>query len=512
MKALGRVLASACLILVGACATYPGGSGYPRSDARDVPVSAQDAADAVVEALSSRRVVFIAELHDDVAPISFVAGNLGRFYDAGVRFLVLESGLRALPGSEGYGFLVFYPWTFAGWKYESVELALAVRALNAGLPEDRRLAVVAAEKGFEYPEGGGGAAIPGLLNARDLYAATRVIEALDSADGAKALILYGGAHGSRLPRKGYRRGGSPAFTWRTLGSRLAERYGDGFASYDFRSAAEPPASTTVTTAASNPVIVDARSWPAFARLSGLDASAAKPTRAYDGVVVAPSRDQGRFFQYVPTEANLRYMVERLSELELSRDEWADEPDDRRFGRRGQYLALTYYLKLYFGEAFEFGYGGQGPSLLSALSKLGSRSESLSSLVGVDIPDEASMRKYLGIMAGAGIEKAIAGRNVDLVGLAEAMRKEGEIFPADAWPAYWEAWSLTRAGRRADAAQAWARLFRHPASSCMESLPAAYRLAAECAKALGDAKAAASYESALAAVLELGILSPAMPEF
>lgn len=516
---------AAAVFLLGACASrppHPAGvvAGVAGSGPRGAALNAVDAAEAVSEALKAKKAVFVAELHDDAAPLAFVAENLNRFHAAGLRLLALESGLRATPDSEGYGFLAFYPWTFAGWKYDAVALAESVNALNRGLPESERLTVIAAEEGFSYPAGGGALAIPGLLNARDEYAAARVAAALaDAGVGAKALILYGGAHGYKDDRRGYRRGESPPFTWTPMGRRLAAIYGEGFASFDFASADEASQAALPgfdrKGACAGPILLDRKALEALHGSAPAIRAWKGSAKGYDGLIVSGAPIQGRYFQYVPTEENLRFMVHRLGELESSKVDWEASADTRRFGKRGQYLALLYYVRMYFGDRFDYGFAEHGPGISEALAALSDEAGRFSALLEATVPGEASMREYHRLMAGAGIEKAVADDSPDLSSLsaiASDMERAAALFPADAWPAYWRAWALTKGKRWRAAAAGWENLFRMDSSACLESLPIAFELARECALALGDAEGAARYAASLAVASQASLLAAPMPEF
>ena len=46
---------------------------------------------AIIKEIKERKVVFVGENHNDVYPIIMMSENLEKFYDAGIRYIILES-------------------------------------------------------------------------------------------------------------------------------------------------------------------------------------------------------------------------------------------------------------------------------------------------------------------------------------------------------------------------------------------------------------------------------------
>ena len=51
---------------------------------------ALEAKEQIIKELSSKKIVFISENHDEVYPLYFISKNLEDFYKAGLRYLFLE--------------------------------------------------------------------------------------------------------------------------------------------------------------------------------------------------------------------------------------------------------------------------------------------------------------------------------------------------------------------------------------------------------------------------------------
>ena len=93
-------------------------------------VDSPDAAVYIADQLQKHKIVLISEKHSDVSPDLFLTEHLAAFYNAGMRYLFLESRLPSLPEDPDYGFFMFYPWENAGWKYEWLLLAREIADLN----------------------------------------------------------------------------------------------------------------------------------------------------------------------------------------------------------------------------------------------------------------------------------------------------------------------------------------------------------------------------------------------
>ncbi|GHU97738.1 hypothetical protein FACS189483_04580 [Spirochaetia bacterium] len=420
-----------------------------------VIIETPDAKQYILDEIALRKIIFIAEQHEEVNPILFMAENIADFYNAGVRYLFLEGGGNSLPGSEHYNFFSFFPWLSAGWKYEDVLFLQALKDLNDSLPEEDRLKIINAEAGqyfsvtiYNNPD-----YESTLLNSRDEYAFNTIASYMDnSAPGEKAIIFYGGSHGIKKPYTMTADNGA-RFTYKTLAARLYEKYGDDFFSF------------------------------------GYDCN------QYDAVIIERNPVYGIFYQYMPTNENLIFIKNSLREYENTIAAWKDEEQIVHSEEQGQYLMAIYYLKLYFGDKFNYSFWNGGQSLAEALDEL--------ELAVYNSPENpadtivtpmsiAALREYHHVMVESDIERLINGRKITIPNLITDMKKAVQIFPDDLWSYYWLAYAETLNGNYREAVQHWEYILGKPLSACMETLPAMYRMASACYQKLGQTEKSHTY--------------------
>jgi hypothetical protein len=443
---------------------------------------------AMAQLIREKKIVFLSEDHAIVNPVLFLAKNIRSFHDAGMRFLFLEGGFPALPSSKGYGFPLFFPWSQVGWKYESVALAQALADLNGSLPETERIRILFAEEGDVEPKVYDPLKVPESLNGRDRYAYERILGIMEkSRPEEKALIFYGGGHGSkRIWEDQNQGGGIPVFDWKPMAAYLKDHYQEQFCTVDFQFNSvyreSAPTSLGESPATGSKMI----------RTESLKGNGLYDRWGrYDAVILDEEPIYGTGYQYVPTDANLRYMFRDLRDNEASIERIVKQNGNFRFQSLGRYLMEIYYLKLYFGENFEYRFWNSRTSLASALDELGryAFAEGLapSSRISGTRPSAGILYKYQRLMRESGIERYIASGqgNPSLVGsIIDSMQEATLLYPDDLWALYWLAFAHTKHGDSMIALSEWEELFSKPLSSCMEALPDAYAMAIDCARDLG----------------------------
>jgi hypothetical protein len=473
------------LSLVLAGCTSP---GQAAAELGKLNAAAPDALAGMLGELENRRILFIGESHPIVNEELFIAENIGALYDAGVRYLFDESGIpdyRAI-GGEGYQFYMFYPWMSAGWRYEGAAYYQAVRNLNALLPETERIQIIAPESDSEDyaaigPEN--------WMNYRDSYAAKTIMAVMDAAGpGEKALIHYGSAHGVKELRQRF------GVRYKPLGAWLAEKYGDAFASYRFYLPYEIRYAERLVRewreTITSPKIFFSRDIRYRDIFYDKD--------EFDGFILEPETKFGVFYQYAPVDANLRYI------FNLARD-FKDLPEDAAapgntgfLSNRGQFFMALYYLKLYYGEHFNYALWRTGddpeyPSLAEALENLAlyafAPDTDAAEYILVSHPEDEA-RRYMEYMFYTNIEEFLDTRNP--YHIIDYCQRAAEIFPEDLWPLYWIAFVGVEQKNYAPALASFQKLFANPLSLNMEILPLAYTKASFCASRLGDEKLARLY--------------------
>ncbi|MFI5350195.1 MAG: hypothetical protein ACHQ2Z_11670 [Elusimicrobiota bacterium] len=449
-----------------------------------------DAADYVTQSIKAHPVVFLAEQHTTVNPVVFLASNLPRLYAVGLRYLFLEGGLPTLPSESHYRVQMFYPWTSAGWKFEWLQLAEAVREINARAADGEKLAVLIAEEGNPFDETTDPNLIPELLNGRDSFASSRIMNILNGArPRSKALVFYGAGHGSRAAWPKVQTDGSPPFTWKPLGTYLSERLGQDFESIGFDYADLPE-------------LRDSAKAIPFEELRKRGLVENSGPRRYDAEIFERTPIYGVFYDYVPTDENLRFMLGALRSIEARGGIDSSAARYLPTSEKGRSLLYIYYLKLYFGDHFDYRLWGGNKPLATALSELEAYAfapgaQPSARIVVPQLP-MASLREYHGLMAGVAHlpslpKKILAGQTVP------NLMRAHEIFPEDIWPLFWLARARTILGDYAEATRLWAELLALPLSSCAENLPTISRYAADCARAMGAADRAAELDRSAAAL-------------
>ncbi|MDR2029034.1 MAG: hypothetical protein LBP93_05790 [Treponema sp.] len=459
------------------------------AELREISISAPDALTCILEEIKNKKIIFIGESHPIVNEELFIAENIGDFYDAGVRYIFDESGIPdyLAIGDENYFFFMFYPWMSAGWRYEGASYYQAVRNLNASLPEEDRIKIIAPESGREDYS-----AIEqdDWMNYRDSYAAKAIIAIMDSAvPNEKALIHYGSVHGIKRIQK------NKGNNYKPLGSWLLDHYGNSFASYRFYLPYEVRNSDILIqewrgTITVPKIIVseDIHHWDIFYDKDN-----------YDGFIVEPETKFGSFYQYVPVNANLRYIFNLVKDLRKTRDFYGNDSSAFLSGE-GQYIMALYYLKMYYGEHFNYNFWRTSEStgnisLQKALDDL----ETYAFTQNQDASDyinlhhsENEIRLYMEYMFYTNIEEFLSTKKPYQI--IEYCRKALDIFPEDLWPLYWIALVLSENKEYTSALDNFQKLFENKLSLNMEVLPLAYKKASFCALQSGNDELANQYKS------------------
>jgi hypothetical protein len=149
--------------------------------------------DGILNELVHRKIVMIGESHVLTNEELFIAANLKKLHEAGVRYFFIEGGSTietAMPESPEYFFLMFYPWSSAGWRYENILLYKAIIELNDSLPINEHIKFISPEPDIDMND-----QPSQILNYRDTYSAKNIINIMNNADSdEKAIMLFGGSH------------------------------------------------------------------------------------------------------------------------------------------------------------------------------------------------------------------------------------------------------------------------------------------------------------------------------
>jgi hypothetical protein len=417
--------------------------------------------DVLLRELKDKKIILIGEYHNLINEELFAANNLRKLYDSGVRYIFLEGGAatleRSLPGSIGYNFIMFYPWMQTAWRYEELLLQKSIIEINNSVSINEQIKLIFPELQDVMHDQ--------LMNYRGSTAAENIISIMDKTENKeKAVIIYGAAHARTSIIKDYTDVFSNKYDWLPLGYRLKQHYGSDFSSYSFY---YPP----------NIGLLNESKL----LLSNNANKKIEPFKYFDGIIVEPRELYGTFYQYNPTNENLEFIFNLVENYALYNQNKMTDNTNLVFDRQGQFLLGLYYLKLYFGDKFDYSFWRTESSkeLLTALNEL--RGDAFNgtpnAFIKINRPYD-SIVLYHNYMANSNIEdfldKFIPSIN------EENLLKAHELFPEDLWALFWLGFSAAEKGQYSEGLFYFQTLFESELSYCMEILPLAYRKAALCA--------------------------------
>lgn len=443
--------------------------------ANSILSNAAEASITLNEIVDSSKIIFLAEQHSIVNPILFLSNNIDSLYKKGVRYLFLEATLPDLPSSNNYNFILFYPWINSGWKYEEVELAEKIDKLNQSVSD--KIKVIYAEEGNIQPDNYDPKKIPELMNGRDLYASNRIKTILNSSlINDKAIVFYGGSHGSKNIYKNWKSEKNvPKFDWKPMGSYLSEYYGASFVSIGYDYVTEYIEKNKVKL--NNSVVISSQVLKDNLGILWDD--------SYDNVIFENEPIYGIGYQYVPTDDNLKVMFYNLYYLEKNGQEYLNESSNFRFSDLGQYLMYIYYLKLYYGDYFDYSLWNPNKELIIALEELKQyafNSECHPSEKIVTSFNRNQVYAFYQAMRESGIEGYInfgKKTKTTLNQIIDSMKIAYDAFPNDIWSLYWLGKAYYEQKNYQNAKIVFNKILDNPLSNSIEVLPNIYKMLIEC---------------------------------
>ena len=491
-----------------------------------------NAIDRIVKEFQDRKIIAFGENHTRVNEQLFLANNLEALYNAGVRYIFIEGGdpESNIPSGETYFFIMWYPWSISGWRYETTALYQAIVDFNNTLQSDDKIKIISPEK--IPPDNMTSRAQQ--WNFRDSSAAETIIEIMDAAsDDTKAIIWYGAGHTNFYIFKNYYDSAFyEKFDWIPFGYLLKKHYGSDYSSYYFVTEHDKDRLINSKYLQDEAKLV-ALDNISFTKIPFLKDVLIRPTYLaggydgyHDGYIVEPSTVQGTFYQYNPTNANLSFLFKFVEDyvLECSPDnnykpfesdnnivlgvnsykEYLGENFDytspnmnyMSYELHGQFMISLYYLKLYFGDKFDYAFWKTESSkgLLTALAEL--KNYAFANNVPSDYIkinySRDTLRLYHRYMYSSdlilyNIQK-MPGKDI----LEDYLLQARELFPEDLWSLYWLGFAATEKEQWEKGLKYFQELFEEDLAFCMESLPLAYQKAALCAEKSGNSRLAEEY--------------------
>lgn len=439
--------------------------------------------DQILEAIQSKKIVFIGETHTTVFPILYMTQNMEKFYEAEVRYLFLEEegdGFSFTDGTyDNYRIHIVPQWCTYAWKYEYHLMEKEIARINQLHPEDP-INVIFPEEGVVWPENmDDGVAV---LNARDMQAHKTIIEIMDGAKPEdKAIIFYGDGHGSKIPDNYWDYEG----LWYPTGYYLNKYYGDQYTAFDIWYLRNNDYTKVNYGRDSNFKILEGQ-YLSETLLSAFDYCCATNQRIY-----------GITYPYISTDENIKAVFNIVRNF---KDDKTDSFYEFNVVEVG--FAIS-FLKYYFGDLFPFSYEKNNlEEALSILDEKVFRSGKNPSSFCVDLPafTMTEWEKYAEYMFSymwledylleyfdtPKMQKKAAGYVI------YNMEHAARMNPHDLWPKYWFAYFKTEkaklSNKKSDFKSAlleWNNFFNEDSACTCPALLQAYRRIAYCYSELGD---------------------------
>jgi hypothetical protein len=292
----------------------------------------------------------------------------------------------------------------------------------------------------------------------------------DSNEKSKAIAFFGGGHASTRVRKNFIGSQREKYDWITLGYRLKQFYGSDFSSYCFWFIPE------------NGLLPETKYLP-NKTINGLFSS------NFDGFIF-DTEMIGTYYQYNPTSENIKYIFSLVYNYALSWYKVALISPFFHFDPQGQFMMGIYYLKLYYGNKFKYDFWriGSAQDLLSSLDDLKLwifTDDELSKRLAVDF-EYNKIALYHNYLKASWVDSSQGFLDRGLGAVRESyLIKANETFPPDIWPLYLLGYIAYEKGEYEKALGYFQTLFRSELASCLEQLPFAYKLAANCAAKMKD---------------------------
>lgn len=443
----------------------------------------KNAHDQILEAIHSKKIVFIGETHTTVFPILYMTQNIEKFYEAGVRYLFLEEegdGFSFTDGNyDNYKICIVPQWCTYAWKYEYHLMEKEIARINQLHPEDP-INVIFPENGVVLPEDmNDGVAV---LNARDEQAHKSIIEIMDAAKPEdKAIIFYGDGHGSKVPDNYWDYEG----LWYPSGYYLNKYYGDQYAAFDIWYLRNDDYTKVKYGRDSNFKVLDEKYL------------SEKQSSAFDYFCVTDQRIYGITYPYITTDENIKVVYDIVRNFTNDKTDPFYDFNVIEFG-----FAIS-FLKYYFGDLFPFSFEKNNlEEALNILEEKVFRGRQPPSSFCVDLPafTMTEWEKYAEYMFSYMWLENYLLNNID----TEKMQKKAagyviynmnhavKMNPHDIWPKYWLAYFKTEKAKlinKKSAFQAaiseWENFFNEDAAYTCPALLQAYRRIAYCYSELGD---------------------------
>jgi hypothetical protein len=495
--------------------------------------NAPDALEGVLESFKKADIVFIGSAsHYLLNETLFTTENLQHFYDAGVRYILIEGGGGRKDDSalfsdeelQDIAIVLFYPWEYAGVRYKLRDwgdgdlrgLNYETYLINANKNDNDSIKSI----GLEF---GRPSFIPWTmdgweeLNYRDEYMANIAFSYIDNAaPGEKFLVLGGGQHGvtARIGPN------SNPYVAKLLGVYLKEKYKERFVSCYYFTLDE-----AIKMNESYQDMFQSKEWqsipntPKFVTpkqaLQLVELLSFEYNAPFDWYIVDKAGIKGITHSYALFDLDvLKEIIAQTRQYEadigiLSSEGRLNYEDADLYYNIRNLLMNVYYLRLFFGDYFPYDFWNPQMPLKDALFRL----ESVVLADGVNpqdfmrfpVPPIETLRDY-----HDNIEFFAALKNVEVmqesgsntVSVIEKIftrsepyiQKARELFPYELWADYWYAKMYTAIDDYEKAYPYLQTLLGDPLLYSMQIYPEVLELVARSAEHLGNRERSVEYQA------------------
>lgn len=474
---------------------------------KDLFESSPDASSALRQIVREHDIIFYGgDAHALANSGEFLKEHMQMLYDEGVRYIFWEGG----EPPEDYDaplFGNFYPWSYTsgGYSRNSVDM---VEVINSTKDEKDKIKEIALEKDRKsFP--------PDSISTGDLYEyRTQCMYDVfketvkNIAPNEKCLIIAGDLHGST--EEIYTQfTASESFYWKPLGSYLKDEYGDKYFAISFFETLKDKLFFGTDNRPSEwydipeePKFLLPDDMENWTRTLGIDFDA-----GFDGYIVEKEGRASIPYEYAVFDNEVlenmvlyvEYLDKEIATLNGVYDYNATIPGNYpTYFVVDCYLRGIYYIKLYFGEQFEYDLWNPKTSLQVALDDLKEKSNgnNFVDMVTLNIPNDDGLRDYKERLQVFYEIVCMLESDGDLSFLlgepTEYIINTQKLIPQDLWTQYLLALMHTKAEFYEEALDYWKELFSEPLVKSMHIYPEALELASVCAKEQGETKLSQRY--------------------
>lgn len=460
--------------------------------------------------ISNKKIVFITEKHFVVNPIIFLINNLDTIYNSGVRIIFNEGKLAEEPNLNTYNLTTYYPWVLATKKYEEIKLRQVLEEFNSKLSPGDRIKIIDPENGLEQPTKYDSETIKNFFLKRDKYAFNTIVNEINNLKkDSKAIVFYGGTHGYKESVSNLKpRSDITIEKIIPLGQLLDEYYGNNLITIGFESIQRHKSyfsnyqlenTKNVETLIYSKDLVNNTIYDYFDK--------------YDAYIIQDKYIYGTYYQYHPNNINIKYMIEELKYISKHFDEIKLSDKTQRHLPFGKYLLNTYYLKMYFGNNFNYSFWSKDSDLDSALQNLEKnifKDEILqSNKINVSKRSLENIEEYHELFINSGIEFLINKNSFheSQINLAiNNLEKIRIIFPEDIWSNYWLGTFYLEKNDFSNAIIEFNKIITSENSNCFEALPKVYSKLITCSQEIGNFDKVTQYKKNLVELEEISYMT------